>query len=267
MRSSALLPTGLAVLAVLAGPVVALAQTAVGLKASPVSHGATVTLGDLFSDAGPAAGIVVAQAAPPGLDTILDAGQVQIAARRAGLVWANATGFHRIAVSSIAGGSKSARAKTATRRGHANQALTYARNIATGEILSAADLIWSDEVTAAPDGFSDPEAAIGKSARHTLRAGAAASLHDLALPKVIKRDDLVSVTFADDGVSLTLQAKATADAAVGDSVMVINPQSKKAIEAICSGPDQAVIGPAADAMRAASYTQPGQSRLQTASLR
>jgi flagella basal body P-ring formation protein FlgA len=273
MRSSALLPTGLAILAVLAGPVVALAQTAVGLKASPVSHGATVTLGDLFSDAGPAAGIVVARAAPPGLDTILDAGQVQIAARRAGLVWANATGFHRIAVSSIAGdappagGTKAARAKSAARRGHANQALTYTRNISTGEILSAADLVWSDEVMAAPDGFSDPEAAIGKSARHALRAGAAASVHDLALPKVIKRDDIVAVTFADGGVSLTLQAKAMGDAAVGDSLTVINPQSKKVIEAICSGPDQAVIGPAADALRAASYTQPGQSRLQTASLR
>ena len=272
MRKLALLASVAAVLALPCwmSPSPAVADTAVALKAGPASHGASVTLGDLFDDAGAAAGIVVARAAPAGLDTILDAGQVQIAARRAGLDWANATGFHRIAVASLPGeaapaGAKSA--KRAVRHTHADQALTYARNIMAGDILSADDLVWTDGVAAPSDGFSDPDAAIGKAARHALRAGAAAAVHDLASPKVIKRDDLVAVTFADDGISLTLQAKAMGDAAVGDSLMVANPQSKKVIEAICSGPDQAVIGPAADAMRAMSFQPGGQGRLQTASLR
>jgi flagella basal body P-ring formation protein FlgA len=252
-------------LAALSMAVPALAGTPVALKSAIASHGPNITLGDLFDDAGSASAVVVARAAQPGYDAVLDADTVQTAARRAGLDWDNASGFRRIAVSAM-GSEAPARAPSARktpRKGRAAQALIYARNIPAGEVLSADDLVWSDEAAAPGDGISDPDAAIGKIARHALRAGAAAASRDLASPKVIKRDDVVAVTFAADGVSLTLQAKAMGDAAAGEAVSVMNPQSKKVIEAICSGPDQAVIGPAADALRAAQASHP----LQTASLR
>jgi len=251
-------------LAALSMAVPALAGTPVALKSAIASHGPTITLGDLFDDAGSAADVVVARAAQPGYDAVLDADTVQTAARRAGLDWDNAAGFRRIAVSAMAGDApaRTASAHKTPRKGRGAQALIYARNIPAGQILTADDLVWSDEAAAPGDGVSDPEAAIGKTARHALRAGAAAALRDLASPTVIRRDDVVAVTFAADGVSLTLQGKAMGDAAAGDPISVVNPQSKKVIEAICTGPDQAVIGPAADALRAA---QPSRS-LQTASL-
>ena len=248
----------------------ALAGAPVELKAAPVSHGAAVTLGDLFDDAGAASAIVVAHAAQPGFDAVLDADAVQMTAHRAGLDWANASGFHRIVVSAMPGNAapaQASRARRAGRRDHAAQALTYARNISAGDILSADDLVWSDDVVAPADGVSNPDAAIGKAARHALRAGAAAAAQDLSSPRMIKRDDVVAVTFADEGISLTLQGKAMSDATIGDSLTVTNPQSKKIIEAICTGPDQAVIGPAADAMRASSLQPGGQGRFTTASIR
>jgi len=88
-------------------------------------------------------------------------------------------------------------------------------------------------------------------ARRPLREGAAVGLHDVSAPIVIKAGDSVSVTYEDGGVSLTLTAKALASAAVGESFSVQNPASKKVIEAVCSGPGQAVVGPAALAMKAA----------------
>jgi flagella basal body P-ring formation protein FlgA len=266
MRSTALFASLLFALCASA----ALAGAPVELKSAPVSHGAAVTLGDLFDDAGAASAVVVAHAAQPGFDAVLDADTVQMTAHRAGLDWANASGFHRIVVSSMPGGADAQPAShthKASKRDHAAQALTYARNISAGDILSADDLVWSDGVVAPGDGVSNPEAAIGKAARHALRAGAAAAAHDLSSPRMIKRDDVVAVTFADEGISLTLQGKAMSEAAFGDSLTVTNPQSKKIIEAICTGPDQAVIGPAADAMRASSLQPGGQGRLTTASLR
>ena len=261
------------VLAVLGAPVLARAGTPVELKAQLVSHGLSVTLGDIFDGVqGAAADLVIAHAAQPGLDAVLDAETVQIAARRAGYDWPNASGFHRIAIGSLSGdataaaSSRSTRAKP-VRRGRANQALTYARNINAGDILSPDDLVWSDEAIAPSDGVSDPEAAIGKSARHALRAGAAAAVHDLASPKVIKRDDIVAVVFETDGVSLTLQAKAMGDCSAGDTLDVVNPQSKKVIETVCTGPDQAVVGPRAEEIKAANYQSGGPGRLVTASLR
>jgi hypothetical protein len=48
---------------------------------------------------------------------------------------------------------------------------------------------------------------------------------------------------------------------------VVNPQSKKVIETVCSGPGQAVVGPRADEIKAANSPSGGQGRLVTASLR
>lgn len=255
-------------------PTLALAGTAVTLRSQPVSHGDSVTLGDVFDGVQGAATVaVIGHAAQPGLDTVLDAEAVQQAARRLGYDWANETGYHRIIVNALAGeaasssGARPVRAKAAApRRGRAAQALTYARNIMAGEMVSADDLVWSSDAVAPADGVSDPDAAIGKAARHALRAGAPAAVHDLVWPKVIKRDDVISVVFEDEGISLTLQAKAMADASVGDTLDVTNPQSKKVIEATCTGPGQAVVGPRAEAIRAASYHPGGQGRLLTASL-
>ncbi len=254
-----------------AAPSLALAGVAVQLKAQPVSHGQTVTLGDVFDGAeGAAAAVVIARAAQTGLDTVLDAGEVQIAARRAGLDWANATGFRRIAVTSAPGEAApavhAAHAKGG-RRGHAAQALTYARNIAAGDIIVAEDLVWSDDAIAPADGLRNPDAALGKAARHALRAGAPAAAQDLASAKVVRRDDIVAVVFEADGISLTLQAKAMGDCSVGDTLDVMNPQSKKIIETVCAGPGQAVVGPRAEEIKAENRQPGGQGRLITASLR
>jgi flagella basal body P-ring formation protein FlgA len=158
-------------------PAAALAGTPVDLKAQLMSHGANVTLGDIFDGlGGSAADQVVAHAAQPGLDAVLDAETVQTLAHRAGYDWANASGFRRIVVSSQVGeteptgSNRSAHAK-AVRRGRVNQVLTYARNLMAGDILSADDLVWSDEAVAPYDSLNDPEAAMGKAARHALRPG------------------------------------------------------------------------------------------------
>ncbi len=262
----------IAVALVLVIPVLAFAGTPVELKGQPVSHGASVTLGDVFDGLdGSAAGVVIARAAQPGLDAVLDAEVVQTIVRRAGYDWPNASGYHRIVVNSEAGEAPApqagrSRAK-ASRHGRASQALTYARNIMAGDILSADDLVWSDEAVAPSDGVADPEAAIGKAARHALRAGAPAAFHDIISPKVIKRDDVVAVVFEADGVSLTLQGKAMADCSVGDGLEVVNPQSKKVIETVCSGPGQALVGPRAEELKAANSQTSGQGRLAVASLR
>lgn len=75
-------------------------------------------------------------------------------------------------------------------------------------------------------------------------------VRDIAAPLVIKSGETVDVTYADDGVTLTLQAKALAEAAVGDTLNVLNTTSKKMIEVVATGPDQAVVGPEAQRLKA-----------------
>ncbi len=226
----------------------------VTLRAAPAAAG-RITLGDLFDGAGQASGVFVAPAGPAGGQAVLDAGAVQMAAKRAGLDWANAEGRRRIVVASVAAApapppGASARAAPGGKR---RQALAYARNLNAGDMVSASDLVWSDAAVAPGDAPSDPDAAIGKAARRPLREGAAVALHDLASPRVIKRDDVIDVAFEDEGISLVLQAKALGDAAIGDTVAVQNLASKKTLAAVASGPGRAVVGPAAEALKAAPF--------------
>ena len=96
---------------------------------------------------------------------------------------------------------------------------------------------------------------MGLVARRPLRAGSVVSLRDVTAPMVIKAGDLVTLTYENDGITLSLQAKAMAAAALGDAVMVENPTSRKVVQAVASGPGTAVVGPAADQFRRRTSTQ------------
>lgn len=183
--------TALAVLALTAVPAFAGQVT---LRANPVDDDGRVTLGDLFEGAGAAAGVVVAQRSGPSV--VLEAAQLQMQARQAGLDWANPNGLRRVAV----------------RRASVAPAAT-----------AAAD-------SAAPTAFSTP------SPRNVSAAPGR---------QVIARNDMVRVTYQVGGVSLTVMGKAMRNAAVGEPVAVQNTTSDRIIDAVATGPGQAVAGPAA----------------------
>jgi flagella basal body P-ring formation protein FlgA len=236
-------------------PTAALAGIPVELKEHPVAHGAIITLADLFD--GTDSGARIGRAAPVGGDAVLDADKVQALAAQAGLDWGNARGQNRIVVATVGGAAEPrARAGAPVRRlgvvSRRSQTLVYARNIQAGEILAAGDLEWSSDAISAPDSVADPDRAVGKTARRPLRAGAATEARDLASARVVKRDESIEVGFEDGGVSLTMNGKAMADAAVGDEISVLNTDSKKTIQAVIVGPGHAAVGPDAEAIRSAA---------------
>lgn len=233
-----------AALAAFAAP--ALAGQPVSLRPEVLDADGRVTLGDLFEGAGSAADTPVAARVEG--TVVLDAGAVQRAAHRAGLEWSNAEGLRRIVVR--AGASSVA----ASPRGNV-EVLTYARSLAAGEVVQPQDLVWSKAAAAPSDAPSDSDAVIGLAARRPLRAGAAVLAHDVSAPQVIKAGELVTVSYEDGGISLALQGKALAAASLGAVVAIQNITSKKTIQAVASGPGQALVGPAADRLRSGRTSQ------------
>ena len=74
------------------------------------------------------------------------------------------------------------------------------------------------------------------------------SMGMMMLPPVV-----VSLPF-----KLVLQGRALGGAAIGEVVDILNPASKKVIQAVASGPDEAVVGPEAERIKSAG---PANSRL------
>ena len=231
----------------------------VELSANPVDADGQVTLGEIFENAGAAGGTFVVSRQGP--TVVLDAGQLQGFAHRAGLDWANSRGLRRVIIrggeaqpspsplAAAAGGNRSAAAPRNV------QVLAYARSLSTGEIVQPSDVVWAQAAAAPSDAPRDAEAIIGMSARRPLREGAVVGLHDVSAPQVIRTGDTIVVTYSSGGVTLALQARAMGNAALGDAFNVRNTASNRTFEAVASGPGQALVGPDAQRLRAASPSQ------------
>jgi flagella basal body P-ring formation protein FlgA len=227
----------------------ALAGQPVALRADTSDADGLVTLGDLFEGAGVAAKAPVATRGGPTL--VLNAAAVQAAARRSGLDWANAEGIKTIVVR---GGDTAPRTAAAAPRGNV-EVLTYARSLAAGEIVQPSDLVWGKAAAVPGDAPSDADAVIGLAAKRPLRAGAVVLARDVAAAQVVKVGEVITVTYEDDGISLSLQARALSAGAAGDVINVQNTSSKKTIQAVVAGPGAAIVGPAADALKSARSTR------------
>jgi flagella basal body P-ring formation protein FlgA len=251
MRALTLIST----LLLAAGPALAGPVT---LRANPVDDDGRVTLGDIFDGAGAASGVVVASRAGPSV--VFEAGQLQALAARSGLQWANPQNLRRVVVrnADLAPGAPaptlaatSTAARPAAVSGATVPVLTYARNIASGEIVQPEDVIWADVQShlAPAGGPSDAEQVIGLSARRALRAGTVVGNRDLVAQQVIARNDTIEVAFVSGGVTLTVTGRAQRAAAVGETLSVTNLTSGRTIEAVASGPGRAIAGPQAQAAR------------------
>lgn len=86
------------------------------------------------------------------------------------------------------------------------------------------------------------QSAVQPIARAAYRPGAAS--------QVIARNDMVRVTYQVGGVNLAVMGKAMRSAGLGEPVAIMNTTSNRVIDAVASGPGQAVAGPAGDAARA-----------------
>ena len=93
---------------------------------------------------------------------------------------------------------------------------------------------------------------IGKAARRAIADGVPMRAADLESPRIILRNQLVTIIYRVPGMTLTARGRALRDAAAGDGVSVLNLASKQTIDAIATGPGQVSITSADAAFEVAS---------------
>jgi flagella basal body P-ring formation protein FlgA len=120
------------------------------------------------------------------------------------------------------------------------------RALARGETVKEADVSMErrprDMVP--PDGLFEGGALAGRIARRAMTPGSLVRHGDLTRPELVARGEVVTVVYEAPGMMLTMRAKASDGGALGDTVSITNPQSKKALQAVVVGPGKVSVNTA-----------------------
>jgi flagella basal body P-ring formation protein FlgA len=121
-----------------------------------------------------------------------------------------------------------------------------AHDIAQGQMLKAADLAVERrpkaEVTSTT--LTTLAQAQGVAAKHALRAGQVIRQSDVAKPELVGRNESVIIVYEVPGILLSISGKALDPGALGDSINVLNAQSKRTIQATVIGPGRVSVSTA-----------------------
>lgn len=231
----------------------AAALLAAPCAAQTVVSGEWVSLGDVAPVTGEAAAILLAPAPPAGQTLALDPVFIMSVAKKSGVlvslpadkpVWVTRKGVAEAAKASVAKTAPPARtARQATMdAGAPGEVLVLLRDRSRGDVLVAADLDWQEPSGSIPrNTIPDIAFAIGQELRRPLRAGAPVLTSDIQAASVVRKGEPVKLVYASPGLKLTVDGVAQADAAVGESVRVLNNYTRRSVDAIASAVGEARI--------------------------
>ncbi|MEW6643616.1 MAG: flagellar basal body P-ring formation chaperone FlgA [Pseudomonadota bacterium] len=121
-------------------------------------------------------------------------------------------------------------------------AVVVTRSLDRGETVRAADVMIERRAKAeAGRDALRRDQVVGMQARKPLHSGQVLRAIDLAKPDLVQRDQPVTLIYQTESLYLTMRAKAVDSGSEGDSVSVMNPQSKRIVQGVVTGPGQVTI--------------------------
>ncbi len=136
--------------------------------------------------------------------------------------------------------------------------VTLGRPLARGEVVHRDDVVVDRQPRRQIGGMraADPEQIVGLAARRAIQSGQAVVQGDFARPTVVTRGETVMVVFETASLTVTSRGQALEAGALGDTVNILNPQSKRTIHATVAGPGKVVVAAATKAVASIGRTQP-----------
>jgi flagellar basal body P-ring formation protein FlgA len=120
-------------------------------------------------------------------------------------------------------------------------AVSVNRPVDRGEVLQASDLTLLRRPKAQAGGLATMSAAVGQAARRALRPSEPIYTADLMKPDLVQRNDTVTLVYQVPGLTLTLRGKAQDAGALGDTIGVLNDQTKRIVQGVVSGPGEVTV--------------------------
>jgi len=121
------------------------------------------------------------------------------------------------------------------------EAATVDHPIERGEVLKMSDLVVQRRPKSEGPAITDLRSAVGLAARHSLRPGQPLREADLMKPAIVQRNDTVTIIYEAPGFTLTLRGRAQDAGAMGDTISVLNAESKRVVQGVVSGPGRVTV--------------------------
>jgi flagella basal body P-ring formation protein FlgA len=122
------------------------------------------------------------------------------------------------------------------------EAAILTRNVERGDVLKASDVVTERRPKAEVGNDAAPRGrAVGMQMRKGLRAGQPLRAADLGKPDLVQRDGNVTLIYEASGIYITSRGKAIDNGTEGDTVTVLNLQSKRTVTGTVVGRDQVAI--------------------------
>jgi len=120
-------------------------------------------------------------------------------------------------------------------------AIAVEHPIELGQVLKASDLTILRRAKSEDEAITDINAVVGLAARHQLRPGQPLHSPDLMKPEIVQRNDTVTIVYEAPGLTLTLRGQAQESGALGDTIGVLNAESKRVVHGKISGPSRVTV--------------------------
>jgi flagellar basal body P-ring formation protein FlgA len=121
-------------------------------------------------------------------------------------------------------------------------AVAVARPVNRGEVLKDSDLTVLRRPKGDSGALTDISTVVGLAARHDLRPDQPLRSADLMKPEVIARNDTVTIVYQAPGITLTLRGQAQEAGALGDTINVLNIESKRPVQGVVIAPGRVAVG-------------------------
>lgn len=133
-----------------------------------------------------------------------------------------------------------------------------ANPVARGAVVKDSDVVFERRARAdmERDIVTDRAQVVGLAARNALEQGRPLRIAQLMKPEAVQRNDQVTLIYEVPGISLTVRGKAVEGGAEGDTISVLNEQSKRTVQGVIVGPGRVLID--SRAPRIAANLPPGE---------
>lgn len=117
------------------------------------------------------------------------------------------------------------------------------RIIGTGEPITTNDIIYEkqDKSLLTNGFFKDPKEVVGLVARYNMNTGTVLTKNNLKQLPIVKKDQTITLAVKTGGIEIKMLGIAKSDGYLNERINVLNPSSKKIIDAIVTSSTQAEI--------------------------